>query len=377
MIDEDNKDELADAIGLYKNGRIKRNKHLYTLRNITDEEFVKLEKIDMKDFRSSTDSKEIWYNQRYKQLREMLKAFDVWDEFTSLKRKGKPYSFSQRNRSFILMLFREYTGKFEHLKRGKVASSDGAYLLTVYNGILDIFYDANAPEKLIESVMLKLWTRLNIPQRDIDATIDSVCEQCKRMVKRNIESISYGMGIREKLLWQGAFRQSFYRFLSYWDSIYSNMENIRQEETWCQELEAACITSDTKEQIALEIKYSNEIQDAFNNDLEIQELNAERRTMLGYGKKNPPLVRESEDKFRENSLKLEQRMKEVELNVIRKYKPDYQYPEDINITLPIDVAFTSLDQLLEKALEEEKEQRDLFPITGMYDLIERIQKYFP
>ena len=25
----------------------------------------------------------------------------------------------------------------------------------------------------------------------------------------------------------------------------------------------------------------------------------------------------------------------------------------------------------------EKDQRDLFPITGMYDLIERMQKYFP
>lgn len=219
MTDEEKKAAIADAIGSYVNGKVQKNDRAFTLRDITDEEFVKLEKIDMKDSFSSIDSKENWYNQRYKQLREMMKAFDVWEEFTGLKRKGESYSFSQRNKQFILMLFREYNGKFEHLKRGKVTSSDGAYLLTVYNGILDIFYDTNAPESLIESVMLKLWNRLDIPQRNIDATIDSVCEQCKRMVKKNIESNSYGMGLMEKLVWQAAFRQSFYQFLFYWDSI--------------------------------------------------------------------------------------------------------------------------------------------------------------
>lgn len=275
-----------------------------------------------------------------------------------------------------MMLFREYNGKFEHLKRGKVANSDGAYLLMVYNGILDIFYDANAPERLIESVMLKLWNRLNIPQRNIDASIDSVCEQCKRMVKKNIESNSYGMGLMEKLLWQAAFRRSFYRFLLYRDSIYSNMENIRQEELF-EDSRSKNISSEEEELIELEIRYSTEILEAYDNDPEIQELESERLKMLGYNKKNPPLVRNVEAKFREISFKLIQRRKEVELNVILKYKPDYQYPEEMKNTLPADVPFTPLIQLLEKAMEEEKDQRDLFPITGMYDLIERMQKYFP
>ena len=376
MTDERKKEILAVAIDLYKKGKVKGNECSFTLRNITDEEFEKLGKIDMKNY-SYSDSKEIWYNQRYKQLREMLKAFDVWDEFTGMKQKGKKYSFSNRNRFFILILFQEYTGKFEHLKRGRVDSSDGAYLLMVYNGILDIFYDANAPEELIQSVMLKLWNRLNIPQRDMDATIDSVCEQCKRMVRKNIEAISYGMGVREKLLWQAAFRQSFYRFLFYWDTIYSNMENIRQEEIRCPDLEATYISSEMKELTALEIKLSSEIQDAYNDDSEIQELIAERKKMLGYGKKNPPLIRDIEDNFRENSLKLERRMNEIQLNVIHKYKPDFQYPEEMNNTPPVDFAPSSLSQLLEKAMEDEKDQRELFPITSLYDLIERIQKYYP
>lgn len=376
MTDEEKKEAIAEAKDLYKNGKAKKNERVFTLRNITDEEFVKLNKIDKKDFYSSIDSKENWYNQRYKQLREMLKAFDVWEEFTGLKHKGEFYSFSQRNMEFLMMLFREYNGKFEHLKRGKVANSDGAYLLMVYNGILDIFYDANAPERLIESVMLKLWNRLNIPQRNIDASIDSVCEQCKRMVKKNIESNSYGMGLMEKLLWQAAFRRSFYRFLLYWDSIYSNMENIRQEELF-EDSRSKNISSEEEELIELEIRYSTEILEAYDNDPEIQELESERLKMLGYNKKNPPLVRNVEAKFREISFKLIQRRKEVELNVILKYKPDYQYPEEMKNTLPADVPFTPLIQLLEKAMEEEKDQRDLFPITGMYDLIERMQKYFP
>ncbi|HQM01749.1 MAG TPA: hypothetical protein PLH98_14540 [Ruminococcus flavefaciens] len=376
MTDEEKKEAIAEAKDLYKNGKAKKNERVFTLRNITDEEFVKLNKIDKKYFYSSIDSKENWYNQRYKQLREMLKAFDVWEEFTGLKHKGEFYSFSQRNMEFLMMLFREYNGKFEHLKRGKVANSDGAYLLMVYNGILDIFYDANAPERLIESVMLKLWNRLNIPQRNIDASIDSVCEQCKRMVKKNIESNSYGMGLMEKLLWQAAFRRSFYRFLLYRDSIYSNMENIRQEELF-EDSRSKNISSEEEELIELEIRYSTEILEAYDNDPEIQELESERLKMLGYNKKNPPLVRNVEAKFREISFKLIQRRKEVELNVILKYKPDYQYPEEMKNTLPADVPFTPLIQLLEKAMEEEKDQRDLFPITGMYDLIERMQKYFP
>lgn len=65
------------------------------------------------------------------------------------------------------MLFREYNGKFEHLKRGDVRATDGAYLLEVYKGVLGIFYDSNADDELINSVMLKMWNRLNISQKTI------------------------------------------------------------------------------------------------------------------------------------------------------------------------------------------------------------------
>lgn len=155
------------------------------------------------------------------------------------------------------------------------------------------------------------------------------------------------------------------------------MENIRQEEIQCPDLEETYISSEEKELTALEIKLSSEIQDAYNADSEIQELIAERKKMLGYGKKNPSLIRNIEDNFRENSLKLERRMNEIQLNVIHKYKPDFQYPEEMNNTPPVDFAPSSLSQLLEKAMEDEKEQRELFPITSMYDLIKRIQKYYP
>ncbi|MDE7390802.1 MAG: hypothetical protein K2M82_07675 [Lachnospiraceae bacterium] len=351
-------------------------KECYSLKNITDEDFVLRGKEENSE--NGVDPKEQWYNQRFRQLKEMLKAFDVLEEFNSIKPKGSEYSLSKRNKDFILMLFREYSGKFEHLKRGEVAATDGAYLLEVYAGILDIFYDANASDSLIESVMLKLWNRLNIPQRNMDAVMDSVCDECKRMIKKNVDSVSMGMGVREKLFWQTAFRYAFYDFIYRWDSFYEKIEEIRQEEVLKKaELEAACVSPEWEECAEIEFVLSTEIKAALDNDHELQQLNAKRDELLGVGKSRRPLIRNVEKQFDECTYKLVKRMKEVELEVIRRYKPDFIYPKGWDDLPPVDFEFMSLKQLLETAMANEQEQHLLFPISSIEDLINRMNKYFP
>ena len=107
-----NEERVKAAKALYERGKAMNKDKTYTLRDITDEEFVLLGKMDMSETISSTDSKGNWYNQRFKQFNEMLKAFDVLAEFKTLKPKGGEYSFTKRNKTFIMMLFREYNKSF-------------------------------------------------------------------------------------------------------------------------------------------------------------------------------------------------------------------------------------------------------------------------
>lgn len=379
---EEVKKRLEEAKKLYENAKAMKKEQCYTLRDITDEDFVLREKRDKSKTEDAIDSKKNWYIQRFKQFKEMMNAFDVLKEFESIKPKGE-YSFSERNKTFILMLFREYgtreySGKFEHLKRGDVYKTDGAYLMEVYTGILDIFYDANASESLIEAVQLKLWNRLNIPQRNIDAVLESVYDVCRRMVKKNVDAVSGGMGVREKIFWQIAFRDAFYDFIRRWDQLYENMEEIRKEEVLKKaELEAASASPEWEECVEIEFSLSSEICSAYHNDLELQQLNAERDKLLGIGKKRRPLIRDVEKPYDEYIRKFNKRMNEVKLDVIRKYIPEFNFPDGWDELPPTDFEFMPLNQLLETAMKDEQDQRVWFPILNRDELIKQMHKYFP
>lgn len=361
---------------LDKNINTKKNEKKYTLRDITDKDFEQLNKMDMKDTFSNTDSKGNWYNQRYKQFREMLNAFNVLDEFKQLKSKGNRYSFTERNKSFILMLFREYNGKFEHLKRGDVRATDGAYLLEVYMGVLDIFYDSNADDELINSVILKMWNRLNIPQRESDAILDSVCEQCKKMVQTNINSASLGMGLNDKLFWQNAFRYSFYEFIYHWDRYYKNMQEIRKDEIF-EKKDDKKINEDLENYAMITFEFSSEIDKAIKNDSELKCLYKELDKLLGVGKKRRPLIRDIEKDYAKYNQRISKRKNEVILNVIHQHIPDYKFPEELENQTPVGNELMSPKELLKTAMAEEKEQREWSQIMSIEDLLDRIKCYFP
>lgn len=374
----DMKGSLEEAKTLYEKARAARTEKRYSLNDITDIEFDLLKKMDMSQTLHGTNSKKNWYRQRYGQFQEMMKAFDISDELTKIRKSGGGYAFTERNKEFILMLFREYTDKFEHLKRGEVAATDGAYLLEVYAGILDIFFDAKASDGLIETVMLKLWNRLNIPQRNMDAVMESVYDECKRMVKKNVDSVSMGMGVREKLFWQTAFRYAFYDFIYRWDSFYEKMEEIRQEEVLKKaELEAASASQKWEKCAEIEFGLSSEIYSAYTTDLELQQLYAKRNELLGIGKKRRPLIRNVEKEFEECTIKLAKRMKEIELAVIQKHIPEFVFPNGWDELPPVDFEFMSLKELLDTAMEDEKAQREWCPVSTIDDLLARIKKYYP
>lgn len=359
-----------------KNINTKKNEKKYTLRDITDKDFEQLNKMDMKDTFSNTDSKGNWYNQRYKQFREMLNAFNVLDEFKQLKSKGNRYSFTERNKSFILMLFREYNGKFEHLKRGDVRATDGAYLLEVYMGVLDIFYDSNADDELINSVMLKMWNRLNIPQRESDAILDSVCEQCKKMVQTNINSASLGMGLNDKLFWQNAFRYSFYEFIYHWDRYYKNMQEIQKDEIF-EKKDDKIINEDLENYAMITFEFSSEIDKAIKNDSELKCLYEELDKLLGVEDKCRPLIRDIEKDYAKYNQRISKRKNEVILNVIHQHIPDYKFPEELENQTPVGNELMSPKELLKTAMAEEKEQREWSQIMSIEDLLDRIKCYFP
>ena len=198
------------------------------------------------------------------------------------------------------------------------------------------------------------------------------------MVQKNVRSVSIGMGVREKLYWQTAFRYAFYDFLYRWDKLYENMEQIRNDEALKKAgLEAASASPEWEECAEIELALSSEICIAYGNDPELQRLNEEYDELLGVGKKRPPLIRKVEKKFEVCQRNRYKRMKEIELEVIRKHKPDYSFPEGWNELPPVDFEFIPLKELLEAAMEDEKEQRESRPILSIDDLLNRIKHYFP
>lgn len=346
----------------------------YTLREITNEEFDILGKKDMKEELYGTDAKKIWYIQRFKQLIEILSCLKIQDEFKKLK-KVKTYSFSKRNKEFILLLFKEYDGKLDSLRRGQINASDGSFYMELYTGILDIFYDSKADKETIESVMLKLWNRLDIPQIKLESRLDSVFDECKKMVNKNIDTPSVGMGMSEKLYWEMAFRLSFENFIKTWDNIFDRMSSIRSTEVFSTEEISAAAEKENPELTQIEFLYSEELIDAYEKDTHLQNLEEELCKLSG--KKQKKLLRDVEKEFIKLTKQINDRRKEIKCEFISKHIPDFSFPDGYDEDPDYNPMLMSFTKLLDLAIQDEIEDRYLIALLSKNDILRRMKLYFP
>lgn len=352
----------------------------YTLKDVINEEFTinnRMQRFDDNPDIAEDDHRKSWYEQRSKQLTEMLKAFDVKEEMEILKKQcGTNYAFSERNKDFILWLFAQYNGYFEPLKRGRVFEADAEYLLDVYSGILDIFHDSKADETLVKNVKVKLWNRLNIPQISMDRMLDSLFARCRGMIKKSIATPYSGMRGTDLIYWQTALRHSFYKFLFYWKKVYDNMDDMRQDELSNISIEDANkVSEEVRIADIYEFMLSSQIIEARKNDEVLQSLMAQQDELRGAENKKKPLIRKVEGKYRDCTHQLTERMREVDIAVIRKYFPDFTPPEGWRECSEIEGRLKPSDQLLSEVIQDTEEQiNDLFSVNT--DEVKRqVEKY--
>ncbi len=352
----------------------------YTLKDVINEEFTvnnRMQRFGDNPDIAEDDHRKSWYEQRSKQLTEMLKAFDVKEEMDILRKQcGTNYAFSERNKNFILRLFAQYNGYFEPLKRGRVFEADSEYLLDVYFGILDIFCDSKADETLVKKVKIKLWNRLNIPQISMDRMLDSLFARCRTMIKNSISKPYSSIRGTDLIYWQTALRQSFYKFLFYWNKVYNNMDDMRTDELSNLSIEDANKASE-EEMIAdtIEFMLSEQIIEARKNDELLQSLLAEQDELRGAAKRKKPLIRKVEGKYRDCTDKLSKRMREVDIAVIRKYFPDFIPPEGWRECSEIEGRLKSSDQLLSDAIQNTEEDINGFFSINTEDAKTQVEKY--
>ncbi len=352
----------------------------YTIKEIINEEFTKndlMHRFDDDPDNAEEDHRNNRYSHRTRELREMFNAFNVLEEIDLLKKQyNNNYSFSRRNADFILRLFDQYNGHFQPLKYGKVFEADAEYLLDVYSGILDIFYDSNADEVLVKTVKVKLWNRLNIPQITTEGMLDSLYARCKEVIKKNLTSSYTRMSGEDLIYWQTAIRHSFYRFLLYWNQVYSNMDDLRTDEISDISIEDANKVSEEL-MIAerLEFMLSSQIKEAREKDELLQHLMKEQDKLRGEGKRKKPLIRKADDKYRECTHRLTERMREVDIEVIRKYYPTFTPPEGWREYPEIENRMKPTDELLAEAIKDTEEQTKNYLSLNFEEVKTQVEKY--
>lgn len=353
----------------------------FTLRDVIEEYYDELESEKrLKSFERTNDEeddttrKTNFYQDKVKNFNEIVYVVDLEDEMKQLKKLSlNNYSFTFEGHKFVLQLLREYTGKFEPMRRGEIYKADSGFILEVYRGFLNLFRDAKADSELLNCVANKLNNRLDVPVRMEQAAREAASSRVEEMIKKNMGGCTLGMGILEKYEWLIGLRQDLEAVIQKWDDMYSIMGELRQEELNRQaEVYAEKMTPDEIFESELDFAYSGEYREAERNDTEYMELfkkwckftgrpfEAELLTVEDYKtiKKNHsifktrkrPFVKKIEKEFEEVSIKLTDLAMELRTMVIQKHIPDY-VPADIEEREEDFSGLCSTEELLKKLLK--------------------------
>lgn len=360
-------------------------KMAFTLREVIEEYYDELESEKrLKSFERTDDEeddttrKTNFYQDKVKNFNEIVYVVDLEDEMKQLKMlSSNNYSFTFEGRKFVLQLLREYTGKFEPIRRGEIYKADGGFVLEVYRGFLNLFRDAKADSELLDCVANKLYNRLDVPIRMEQATRKAASLRVEEMIKKNMGGCTLGMGALERYEWLIGLRQDLEAVIQKWDDLYSIMGELRQDELNRQaEVYAEKMTADEIYEAELDFAYSREYLEAERNDTEYMELLEKWCKITGrpfeaellrfedyktikknhkiFKAKKKPFVKKIEKEFEEVRIKLAERAMELRTQVIKKHIPDY-VPADIEESEVDFSGLCSTEELLEKAIEGLKE----------------------
>lgn len=178
---------------------MKDTKNNYTLRDVLCSYFLELNP-DYKRYylnieydktkKDRTKEAEInlkfdnFYKDRSKYFNEIIHACDLDNNMKEIK-TYKNYSFSKKDKEFIISVLKEYTGKLDPLRRGEIRNTDAEFRVFLFEGFMEIFSSSNATPDIKESAAENMHNRLDIPVCKVHALRDASYKKFTDMIDTN------------------------------------------------------------------------------------------------------------------------------------------------------------------------------------------------
>lgn len=113
------------------------------------------------------DALKNFYISQFKKFKQIIHIIDLDDEIEYLK-QGDSYFFAEVDVEFWIEMLMEYTGKFVPLRKADYKATENAFIVKIYEGVIDTFRNCDASTKVLQQVAYKMNNRLNYP----------LCKQC-------------------------------------------------------------------------------------------------------------------------------------------------------------------------------------------------------
>lgn len=352
-----------------------------TLREITDKIYYDKKLIDGGS--ATDDALKNYYISQFKNFRQIIHIIDLDDEIEFLK-QGDSYSFAEVDIDFWMEMLTEYTGKFVPLRKADYKAVENAFIVRIYEGVIAAFRHCGVSAEVLQQVAFKMNNRLNYPVCKQRVIIESMQGRWNVLLRKRLDTYILGIRELEQCQWLTAMENDFQLFIQKWDELFFIMHEIRSEEL-NNKAEQDSRNMSEDECLVAEVDWaiSDKLYDLMIEDHKYQELLSEYNKILGRpderkiprgelqiilkerkheevitSNKKQFINKKLENRFAEISMKLGQRYDELRQSVIKEMFPDIF---DRVITLEseerkVDFSFLMpVDELLKKALEEQKE----------------------
>lgn len=332
----------------------------YTLRDVTDELYKQTRP---EQFYNEDILKNFYVNES-KKFNECIRSVDLEEEIEWIK-NGGVFSFNESDRNFWITILKEHTNKMDPIRRATNDGLDNGFVVSLFEGIIDVFRNAEIEDEKLSKVAHKMNNRLNYSICKHKYIIESMQNKMKNLIEENIDTISLDMGINEKNQWLIGLEHDFSGFISKWSDLFFKMGEIRNcEIVDISEQEANSMSPQQTYEVLIDFNIAEPFLDRLNQNEEYNILCKERNKMLGISdgektirKSKKPHVVKVEKRFRLVNQRLNEIVKETEQQVISEFYPGHKNKKE-EFESPDFSSLMSTEELLKKAIKQQKEDWD-------------------
>ena len=354
-------------------------KHL-TLREITDKIYFDKKLAD--GGTATDDALKNFYISQFKNFKQIIHIIDLDDEIEYLKQSDS-YSFAEIDVEFWIEMLMEFTGKFVPLRRADFKATENAFIVRIYEGVIDTFRNCDVSTEVLQQVAYKMNNRLNYPICKQCTIIEDMQNRWNELIRKRLDTFTLSIRELERCQWLIAMESDFQLFIEKWDDLFGIMKELRSEELNNKaEQESRDMSKD--ECLAADVDWAigERLYDLVMEDERYQKLLSEYNGILGRPEerkiprseirdvlnkeddekvipnKKPFVDKKLEKRFAEVSKKLGERYEEFRQFVIKEMFPDIfnqiiaveskEQEMDFSFLMPV-------DELLKKAMDEQKE----------------------